>query len=289
MLKILQSYTKPGRTINEDAIGASDHAVWVLDGATSLGATCIDETSDAAWYAQTFNRALRTAFSTDPEATTPDLLRMAMRAATVEFETSKFRSDIKPFEYPSAAFAMARFNDGMLELTGLGDCVILWRAQGGKAQSFGETPLAELDASVVRDLVEARRDHAGLALREAVALLAERVRNNRKKMNTPGGYWILSFDERAIDHINQQSITITETSIDHLSLSSDGFSRLWDTYNVKTTDEIVASLGRGEMATLFETLREIERADSEADKYPRLKISDDATCVVVDIEGTIGR
>jgi hypothetical protein len=69
-----------------------------------------------------------------------------------------------------------------------------------------------------------------------------------------------------------------------LVLLSDGASRLYDLFDGHTQRDVYDAAARGEGAALLAELRRIERADSECLRYPRFKVHDDATILVVSVE-----
>lgn len=63
--------------------------------------------------------------------------------------------------------------------------------------------------------------------------------------------------------------------------SSDGFSRMIDKYFIFTDFQpFLEYLEVKNVETLFHLLRETEKLDPEAIKFPRLKISDDASLIL---------
>ena len=67
----------------------------------------------------------------------------------------------------------------------------------------------------------------------------------------------------------------------HVLLASDGFWRLVDPYGVLTADALMdAVVARGPAAVLAD-LRAIEAGDAACVRFPRLKVRDDATAVLL--------
>jgi hypothetical protein len=66
-----------------------------------------------------------------------------------------------------------------------------------------------------------------------------------------------------------------------LVLMSDGVSRLFDTFNVMSAEDVYAACLAGNAAGLLADLRALERADPVAERTERFKIHDDATLLVV--------
>jgi serine/threonine protein phosphatase PrpC len=71
-------------------------------------------------------------------------------------------------------------------------------------------------------------------------------------------------------------------------LCSDGFLALASDYERYDADALLAAcLSRG-LKPLCDELRDIERGDREGRRFPRFKVSDDATAVVVRIKNVTG-
>lgn len=66
---------------------------------------------------------------------------------------------------------------------------------------------------------------------------------------------------------------------DHLLLMSDGFSSLVSDYDAYDLDGLVAAVATKGLHGLLSEIREIEEADRSCARFPRFKISDDATAV----------
>ena len=69
-------------------------------------------------------------------------------------------------------------------------------------------------------------------------------------------------------------------------LASDGYYRLVDHYNAMTDDGLIRRTEADGAAALLQQLRVIEAADPLAASYPRLKIRDDATALLIGITGS---
>jgi serine/threonine protein phosphatase PrpC len=107
------------------------------------------------------------------------------------------------------------------------------------------------------------------------------TRRHRALMNRPEGYWTTDLSGRGLDHIEIERMSARAG--DHFLLMSDGFYRLVDTYRRYTYATLIEEAQRG-LPQLLRDLREIEDADPECRKYPRLKPRDDATAVLVRVE-----
>ena len=78
MLRSIQTVTRAGLRVNEDAVGAGEDFLFVIDGATNLsGRNYMDTQSDARWFALQTAGLLREMLA-DEKGTLSDLVRGAM-------------------------------------------------------------------------------------------------------------------------------------------------------------------------------------------------------------------
>ena len=271
----------PGR-VNEDRAGAVETASWVLDGTTGLSERrLLPGPSDAAWFVDTVDRSLRLHAEEDLEIGV--LLQRVIREARREFQAAALRQGGEDLERPAASFTLARCrHDGALELGNVGDCRILRRDRRGAVTAFGSSPVSDLDRRVVEELVRLRAEGVE-SYAEAWRLLVEVIRRNRTLANRDGGYWVLDLTERWLPRI--QSRILEWTPGEHLLLVSDGFYRLVDTLHLYDDQELFdAALARG-LDDLAGELRLTEREDPECVSHPRIKVHDDATALLLQLEG----
>ncbi|MGI4880049.1 MAG: hypothetical protein ACRYG4_21455, partial [Janthinobacterium lividum] len=132
-------------SVNEDVVGHSGNAAWIIDGATGLGAALLEAPSDAAWLAQTIDAALRKLLAIDPMMATPTLVRRVILTCRDALEAGAIQTADGPHEHPSAAFVMLRNFGDHLELAGLADCAIAYVDDAGEARVFGDTSLENVE------------------------------------------------------------------------------------------------------------------------------------------------
>lgn len=278
-LEILVLHSVPGDgACNEDKVGATSHAAWVIDGATGLGGSLLDHTTDAAWFVEALDAALRDGLERRPEVPTPDILYEAVTAVGQRFENERLAEPTAPHELPSAAFAMARLIDGALELTALGDCSIVYGGQGQDPFLFSADGVGRFEAETLAELTELYANDPGLEVDEAKKLILPRLRRNRMQMNTEDGYWILGLDPRAIDRLERRLIEPGLGTVE-IALASDGFMRLEALLGLVTPGEILAARTDAAAEALIKRLRDAEMEDARCRTYIRAKRSDDASFV----------
>jgi len=282
-LQLRLARSEPGDgAANDDVAGAASGAAWVIDGATGLGEPLLPGPSDAAWFAQEVDRALRSALEAEPEAQTPAILRRVVAEVGAAFEEQRLRAPTAAHETPSAAFVMVRALGEAVELSGLGDCQAIYADPSGEPKLFGLSALTQLDTDVVAELAAAFAADPGLLLAEAKTRLLPGLRRNRALMNRPGGYWILSLDPAAIDHLETLVLAPEDGALDCV-LASDGFMRLHELFGWSLA-ELLAVEDEAALDAAFRRLREAEAADGECRARPRFKRSDDASFARVRVE-----
>lgn len=265
---------------NEDTAGAAGDArrgaAWVIDGCTDVaGRTFVPgEPSDAAWYARTLEAAFADLWQGPPAA----VARAAIDRASAAWSSAVGTADVPRHGLPSAAAVWASWSGDLLTVAGLGDCTAILRPDGGAARSLGRQGITASEVALnaaVKRLQDTGVDDPA-ARRSA---LTDRLQTARARMNTPGGYWIFSVDPAAADHLD-----VVETRLEgagHVLLASDGFWRLVDPYGVLTADALMdAVVARGPAAVLAD-LRALEAEDAACVRFPRLKVRDDATAVLL--------
>jgi len=273
---------------NEDAVGwtgTPEHgAAWVIDGATGVGERewLPQWGSDARWYAQRLNQTL-TALSLQSGAPT-QLFRAVLDRMADAYCAESAAEDIGQvprYALPSAAAAWVRWHNGeALTFAALGDCKALVRSKGRDATLLGRRTAVTSDDRVNRAVrrlqAEGLSDPAAYRDR-----LAGQLRANRARMNTPGGYWVFSLHPEAAEHLDLDDRRIEAPAT--VILMTDGFFRLVDTYAVYDLDDLVDAVEDRGLAPQLATLREVEHADPDCLRYPRLKPTDDATALVLTV------
>lgn len=268
--------------VNEDVVGACGDAAWVIDGATGVSASLLNEPSDAAWFAARADRHLRRLLDEQPGIDTIELLRRVMAACRDDLEREASRSAEGPHEHPSAAIALVRAHAGAAELVTLGDCRVLHRSEEG-VELFGTTALEALERRTIEQaasLLAERPDATPEEVREALlpGLLA-----NRRLMNTEQGYWVLGTEPLAADHVDRKVVEAHPG--EPFALASDGFLRLVDLFGAAGPADLLAIGTQPELEGWIGRLRAMEAEPGSMRRHPRVKRSDDASFLLCRLEG----
>lgn len=273
--KIIESLSQPGSRNNEDLCGGVGGCVWVMDGATGLWPTQrLAGASDAAWLVAELDAALGSLDSANA-----DWAPLLASAAARAHEKAAAICDLAgcaPFELPSASFVAVRAQGEEVEFANLGDCILLWRGLGGRAQRFGSCGVTRLDADLAAAFATGLAQ--GLPLDDLRQAQTAMARRHRTLMNTPEGYWILDLSGIGTPHVQ----TARVRGPAQVMLMSDGFYRLVDVFGRYDDDSLMEAARTRGLAPLYDELRAMEDADPDGVNRPRGKPRDDATAVVID-------
>jgi hypothetical protein len=268
-------------TVNEDCVGVTKSQGWVLDGATSISNRHKEiqgtPETDASWFVRRFSEELKN------QTEGSDIVVFAKHVLDkLQIEASAEWDDWNEEDVPSSSFSHIAIEKKLVSFTNLGDCRILYQVDGGPVESFGSCNVTSLDLALLGEYLLVRKNLKNENHFDAWKAIIPTIRKNRKRMNIPGGYWILSPDGEGLNHVERMSVPY-ENSVQAL-LVTDGLYRLVDTYFQLGTKEFFAQAFESTgLEVLLSKLRKIETNDPHAIIYPRVKLQDDATALVVDL------
>lgn len=262
MINILQSLSLPGLNKNEDLIWYDQNCVVLLDGSTSL----IRTDFDAVWFVNEFIKLF-----SDELKNTKDLCQSINCSIKKLYYVFLEKIGDKSMEYyPSASAVFIYQNNDKLQIVNLGDCTTLVFNDDVKKIYSNEVEV--FDNQVISEMV---RIHEQTDSDISQIVKSDKIREmlitNRKKMNQQDGYRILSFNMRELTEDDILEISVSE--VNKVITYSDGFNLLEEDFykgNVNLNDA-------------YNSLRALENMDKNFNKYPRFKISDDASAVVFNI------
>ncbi|QXH49643.1 protein phosphatase 2C domain-containing protein [Pseudomonas fakonensis] len=248
---------------NDDRIGCADNHAWVIDGATDLGEPgLLGERGGAAWLASTAQRAFANA-----AGPLQGICEQVFDHLARDYEQARQREPLALWELPRAAFAAVALEGGQLVCAHLADCVVLHRSASGIAFL---TP--EPDREAERAEAAALGPGTGAHGVRTPAVLADR-RAARERPRAVLG----------VDPQQSRAGTLYSRAPvargDDVLLMSDGFAALFDTYQAYTPASFIERLLEHGLDDLARTLRGIEQDDAACLRYPRFKMSDDASAI----------
>ncbi|MBO9621598.1 MAG: protein phosphatase 2C domain-containing protein [Sphingomonas sp.] len=252
---------------NDDRTGSRDRLAWVIDGATDLGPPgLVGPRGGAAWLADQANAELACAADAPVEAM---LQMLALRIADC-FVAARARAPLGRWELPIAALLVARLDEDALECGWLGDCAGLLRRTDGSVIRLGRPPVErDRETQLARDFA----DYGLGTIKGRDDPLIETLRASRER---PGLLQVLGV-EGSTERADTQRVPCAPG--DELLLMTDGFAALVDSYGAYDAAALMDALPRQGLAPLATALRKIENADDTCTRFPRFKISDDATAL----------
>jgi hypothetical protein len=285
-LELLDSISAPGRTLNEDRIGALDSLAWVIDGATDfVEQRLLPGPSDAAWLAATLDAALARIgqgwLVEQPMGALAGVLADITRTAALAFERERLRVPSGHHEHPSAAGTIVRLDAarGRLEHLALGDCVLLVEGADGVFHRVGVAAERAGDRAAIARIEAARRRDGHATWKEARKAMLKSMVRGRPLLNQPDGYGALSITLPPAQFVQPGEIAVAHGA--HVLIASDGFTRLCDVFGRYDFAALVAAARRTGLAALLEELRAAEREDRDCHAFPRFKRHDDASALLL--------
>jgi len=283
----LSAATQPGTKVNEDGYGSwpaeAPCAAWVLDGVTGINdRALLPGPTDAAWFVAQVQEALPALLSTSPDMPAADLvgalvdeLGRRQSAAWLDARGADGR------ETPAASFALVRLLGSEIEVLRLGDCLVLLEAADGAVSVMDHPVLAAIEAET-RNALLALRTQGTTDPKQAFAAMLPQLRAQRLRRNLSDGYGVLAAERSCVPMIHLDRIPAR--TLRRILLVSDGYYRLVDHYGAASDAELVHRTVELGADAMLQQLRTIEAADSLATQYPRLKIADDATALLIGVD-----
>jgi hypothetical protein len=170
--------------------------------------------------------------------------------------------DLNEVGAPSAAVAVVRIGENSVEYLVLADVAILLDSVDG---------LTVLSDERVADTVN------DLAGKESVG--AEVMRRRERYRNREGGYWVAAADPDVANHAQIGQIPLK--GFGYAALMSDGVTRLVSPFEQTNWPGLLAAVLNSGPASVIKHVRSIEAADARGERWPRFKVSDDATIAVI--------
>ena len=276
-LEVLDWASARANPSNEDIFGSCGRWAWIADGASGLAGTPYTPgPSDAAWLVEQIDAAIA---SMPAELSARGWAKAMETGVANAFLPYRKAGAETPLRYPAAALAAIRLNGSSIEALNIGDCAVVLRNGFGAAERLGTSRVERFDRCVESIL---RRSQAkGGSYEDAWPAMQARIARNRAKANRAGGYWVVRPDSRWARHTQVRRRKVGPGS--RILLATDGFMRLTDAYRRYPTPDSLLEACRAGLVPLLAELRAIEADDSGCARYPRIKPSDDATALLLEV------
>lgn len=283
---LLSAASAPGAKTNEDGYGLwpaeAPRAAWVLDGVTGINdRALLPGPSDAAWFVAQVQAVLPALLSRSPDMPIAELVGTLVRELDRRQSASWLDArGADGRETPAASFAIIRLLDDEIEIVRLGDCLVVLETTGGAVTVMDHPVLAEIEAETRRAILDMRA-RGPTNPQEAFETMMPRLRGQRRRRNLPDGYGVLAAERGCLPmmHVDRMKARGLRRAL----LASDGYYRLVDHYGAMSDTDLVRETERQGVDMLLKRLRAIEAADPLGVAYPRLKIRDDATALLLGI------
>ena len=269
--------------VNEDTYGWANDCAWVLDGSTGLNGKRLvagENGSDAQWYSRAFTRFLEENMPGSAQPL-PELFSRGVKTVWAEF--CRLAGDpVKREDVPCTVGCAVRIRDGYLEYITVGDCCLLIRYKDGRVEEYLDETLCVMDQNTLRLGMQLAKEN-DLPLLGCREKMLPELRRVRMTMNTPEGYISLADDAEAV--LSAKTGKIPLTQIRDICMVSDGFAEYYNMFFLaKSLEEFMDMAATRKPEEMFAELVAAQKADPEGMRYPRMKLSDDATILYSIVE-----
>ena len=275
-------FTSRGNAANEDFAhagalpGGGAYGV-VIDGATGLAGEALFSprfSTNAQWLSHATGAALCRALEAGVPANEALVRSVAASRSELEATAGRPLGRMDPDAVPSATLALAVAGERDVELWGLGDSPLVALLRTGELVVSTDEALEALDARVVELMLE-RSAGRDLTVAERRALVRDEVLANRRLRNTPDGYWCLDPSGAGLAHARR--LTLPRADVVAVAGMSDGLFRAFGQYGLASLAEWMGDATYLSARELCERMRALEAADAGLERFPRMKVGDDAS------------
>ncbi|ATY09182.1 hypothetical protein CU254_00825 [Amycolatopsis sp. AA4] len=233
----------------EDHIALLDHAVLVLDGATSPS----PDLPPGGWYAHLLRDQLAQELRTNPEKDLSAALATAIAAVAKAHH-------LTPGNSPSSTVSILRWTDQEIEALVLADSPIVAFGQ------FGTDVVAD-------DRLIALRNNG----------LLQTGKDVRQRRNAEDGFWVAEADPAAAHKAVRRSWP--RKDVESVLIATDGVAIGVDEYGLFTWPEVLQLAKNKGLEAVLDAVRAAENDDPHAVRWPRAKRHDDQVLVLADFTG----
>ncbi|MDF2649332.1 MAG: hypothetical protein K0Q73_5137 [Paenibacillus sp.] len=274
-------YVQGNGHLNEDAliVNAKDNLYSVVDGATSLINYHNASGHTGGYIAAHILAAHLQQVPTDTSLEemvirANDALRHSMVEAGVDLTDKR--------QLWSAAFVIFRVRNTYVEYVQAGDCMLFAKYTDGTYRRVTHDQVAHADRITLQKCLEAKAQGIVEPTKIREYLLPT-LCENRRKANTREGYAVLNGEIEFSHYI--ETGRVSRACLTRLYAVTDGLFHCLDSIDPdETWTRMLAEIDDQGLEAYAVNLVQMERADPDCSKYPRLKVSDDKTGIVVDLE-----
>lgn len=281
-LRLAGAISEGSGAINEDAfglVGAENdiRAAWVFDGVTGINdRQYISGTTDAHWLVARGDLHLKDLATGDTPLA--DILVALVERLIRDFRTQATRVQLpENYDPPAACLVIAkRYREGWKGVR-LGDSCALARASLDSDPITSIVPDNALDLQLAKEAT-LLRERGVTDFKDLLRSFQPKLLATRGMRNQPGGYGILECNRACCDMAEHFDMG----SPSQILLCTDGFYRIVDHYHMYTARSLLDRCWDiSGLPQVLEELRATEHNDEDCRRFPRLKVSDDATAVSI--------
>lgn len=263
---------------NEDIVRVCKYGAWILDGSTGLNKkNLISKESDAKWYVSWWDKYLYENINKDKSLKT--IVCEGIENIKQEYLSTLAGIRLEKLDMPSASVAIVKFYKDKVEYFLLGDCTIVINDTNENI-ILKDDGVCKFD-NMIFEKMKKLNNNKSLSVKDKKDILLPYIIENRLKKNSEEGYWILEFDELAVEKSMHDYISINDEL--KLIISSDGFSCAYDRYNIFSVENIIQIVEENGIEYVNDKVRKLEHEDKNGLIFPRFKESDDSSCAYLHI------
>ena len=269
---------------NEDSAFVGSNFAILVDGATGIG---INNLIDGQTSASYFSNSLTNYFSENIDKLNSkfekEFIKKFLSNAIIKIKEDYDKKIINMQNsdetYPSATLSLFLHDNEFAYFYWIGDSPINIEKKDGTFELLRDLTIPNLDNKIINKFSVFVKN--GLNFNEAREKVELDLIEQRHLKNMNNGYWIASLDTLEwIDHINYKKLNLD--SIKSIVLYSDGFFSADSLYHIYDLENNIPE--EPEFKKILKKIRDVENNDIDVIKYPRLKIGDDATAVLIELE-----
>lgn len=274
-MKIVDSILDfPNKNWGEDRIFTGKNIVGVIDGSSPISVKLFEGyNSQAEWLADNLAKAFEAFNGHYPPllcSSVTDRLR----------ESPAFLSARLPKEYsPCATFACVQDLGEYVSCFALGDCSVAVLLKSGNVEVITDERISNYS-----DKTKTIYLQAILKERDPSIRVKKQMMDNRKFMNTKGGFWAVALTDDYWKEFNLK--TYKKSDVIACLVFSDGFGRVFDK-NILSYKDFFSS--KSSLENIVKDLRSFEEGKLRSHERkllcsPEVKLHDDASAILVNFD-----
>ncbi|GGK05137.1 hypothetical protein GCM10007063_29400 [Lentibacillus kapialis] len=282
-MQINTVYKQGNRNVNEDAyvVNETTGIFAAIDGATGLegvpgyiASGAVQRVLDAAGEGEPLKRKVKTANHLVGKETVKYL--GLDKRATIEDVPKEKRSTCA-----LAAISIDQ-DDLLLDYVHAADCMIFLHYGNGDIRTVTYDLLHHFDQRAINELVTLRNQRAEqVDMAEARKKVQPTLIENRSLLNTSGGYGVIDGSDAALHHLESGRLSLKKVT--GILLLSDGLMLPTGFEEHNAWEKSAAIAFHSGLDGLRREVENRENDDPECVTYPRLKMNDDKTGILIDL------